>query len=79
MDFSFWFYRQVTAQEPGKSIFFSLVTIPAAFALLALGSRAMRQAQVLEELAFNLTDTQEDPPLSFSVAYFNSGSYTCDI
>ncbi|XP_064515129.1 alpha-1-antitrypsin-like [Pseudopipra pipra] len=59
-DFAFRFYRQATTQEPGKNIFFSPVSISAAFALLALGSRATSQAQVLEGLAFNLTNTREE-------------------
>ncbi|KAM6359283.1 alpha-1-antitrypsin-like [Alca torda] len=59
-DFAFRFYRQATTQEPDKNIFFSPVSISAAFALLALGSRATSQAQVLEGLAFNLTDTREE-------------------
>ncbi|NWX28319.1 A1AT protein, partial [Notiomystis cincta] len=59
-DFAFRFYRQATTQEPGKNIFFSPVSISAAFALLALGSRGSSQAQVLEGLAFNLTQVQEE-------------------
>ncbi|NWX47836.1 A1AT protein, partial [Steatornis caripensis] len=59
-EFAFRFYRQATTQEPGKNVFFSPVSISAAFALLALGSRATSQAQVLEGLAFNLTNTQEE-------------------
>ncbi|NWU66435.1 A1AT protein, partial [Pterocles burchelli] len=59
-DFAFHFYRQATTQEPGKNIFFSPVSISAAFALLALGSRATSQTQVLEGLAFNLTSTREE-------------------
>uniref|UniRef100_A0A8C4UX88 Serpin domain-containing protein n=1 Tax=Falco tinnunculus TaxID=100819 RepID=A0A8C4UX88_FALTI len=59
-DFAFQFYRQATTQEPGKNIFFSPVSISTAFALLALGSRATSQAQVLEGLAFNVTNTQEE-------------------
>ncbi|XP_026705452.1 alpha-1-antitrypsin-like [Athene cunicularia] len=59
-DFAFRFYRQATTQEPGKNIFFSPVSISTAFALLALGSRATSQAQVLEGLAFNLSDTREE-------------------
>ncbi|NXK97875.1 A1AT protein, partial [Formicarius rufipectus] len=59
-DFAFRFYRQAATQEPGKNIFFSPVSISAAFALLALGSRATSQAQVLEGLAFNLTNIQEE-------------------
>ncbi|NXM72174.1 A1AT protein, partial [Serilophus lunatus] len=59
-DFAFRFYRQVTIQEPGKNVFFSPVSISAAFALLALGSRATSQSQVLEGLAFNLTNIQAE-------------------
>ncbi|NWI58631.1 A1AT protein, partial [Calyptomena viridis] len=59
-DFAFRFYRQAATQEPGKNIFFSPISISAAFALLALGSRATTQAQVLEGLGFNLTDIREE-------------------
>ncbi|NXW50119.1 A1AT protein, partial [Nyctiprogne leucopyga] len=59
-NFAFQFYRQATTQEPGKNILFSPVSISTAFALLALGSRATSQTQVLEGLAFNLTNTQEE-------------------
>ncbi|GAB0190910.1 alpha-1-antitrypsin-like [Grus japonensis] len=59
-NFAFRFYRQATTQESGKNIFFSPISISTAFALLALGSRATSQAQVLEGLAFNLTNTHEE-------------------
>ncbi|NXK61784.1 A1AT protein, partial [Sylvietta virens] len=59
-DFAFRFYRQATTQEPGKNIFFSPISISAALALLALGSRGTSQAQVLEGLAFNLTSIQQE-------------------
>ncbi|NXV10391.1 A1AT protein, partial [Cettia cetti] len=59
-DFAFQFYRQATTQEPGKNIFFSPVSISAALALLALGSRGTSEAQVLEGLAFNLTTIQKE-------------------
>ncbi|NWX64089.1 A1AT protein, partial [Promerops cafer] len=59
-DFAFQFYRQATLQEPGKNIFFSPVSISAALALLALGSRGTSQAQLLEGLAFNLTSIQKE-------------------
>ncbi|NWS37789.1 A1AT protein, partial [Probosciger aterrimus] len=59
-DFAFQFYREAAIQKPGKNIFFSPVSISTAFALLALGSRATSQAQVLEGLAFNLSNTQEE-------------------
>ncbi|NXA11255.1 A1AT protein, partial [Sapayoa aenigma] len=59
-DFAFQFYRQAISQEPGKNVFFSPISISAAFALLALGSRATSQAQVLEGLAFNLSNIREE-------------------
>ncbi|NXP38697.1 A1AT protein, partial [Leiothrix lutea] len=59
-DFAFQFYRQASTQEPGKNIFFSPVSISTALALLALGSRGSSQAQVLEGLAFNLTNIQKE-------------------
>ncbi|NWI08779.1 A1AT protein, partial [Crypturellus soui] len=59
-DFAFRFYRQASAQDPDKNIFFSPVSISVGFALLALGSRCTSQAQVLEGLAFNLTEIQEE-------------------
>ncbi|XP_057882509.1 alpha-1-antitrypsin-like [Melospiza georgiana] len=59
-DFAFRFYRQATTQEPDKNIFFSPVSISAALALVALGSRGSSQAQLLEGLAFNLTSTQKE-------------------
>ncbi|NWH92629.1 A1AT protein, partial [Aegithalos caudatus] len=59
-DFAFQFYREAIAQEPGKNIFFSPVSISAALALLALGSRGSSQVQVLEGLAFNLTNIPKE-------------------
>ncbi|NXP46203.1 A1AT protein, partial [Heliornis fulica] len=59
-NFAFRFYRQANTQESGKNIFFSPVSISTAFALIALGCRANSQAQVLEGLAFNLTNTFEE-------------------
>ncbi|NXR36067.1 A1AT protein, partial [Zosterops hypoxanthus] len=59
-DFAFQFYMQASTQEPGKNVFFSPVSISTALALLALGSRGSSQAQVLEGLAFNLTNIQRE-------------------
>ncbi|NXE88817.1 A1AT protein, partial [Menura novaehollandiae] len=59
-EFAFRFYRQAITQEPGKNIFFSPISISAAFAILALGSLGRSQAQVLEGLAFNLTSIQKE-------------------
>ncbi|NXI15653.1 A1AT2 antiproteinase, partial [Irena cyanogastra] len=58
-DFAFQFFREVTQEEPNKNIFFSPVSISAAFAMLALGARSATQSQILEGLAFNLTEIQE--------------------
>ncbi|RMB98783.1 hypothetical protein DUI87_25002 [Hirundo rustica rustica] len=52
--------KQPTTQESSKNIFFSPVSISAALALLALGSRGTSQAQVLEGLAFNLPSIQKE-------------------
>lgn len=59
MHSSLQFYRQLTAWEPGKSVFF-LDSFSTAFALLSLVSGASSQAQVLEGMDFKLTGTQED-------------------
>ncbi|KAM4667347.1 LOW QUALITY PROTEIN: alpha-1-antitrypsin-like [Amazona ochrocephala] len=59
-DFAFKSYREAAIQKPGKNIFFSSVSISTDFALLALGSRAISWTQVLEELAFNLSNTEKE-------------------
>ncbi|KGL90449.1 Alpha-1-antiproteinase 2, partial [Charadrius vociferus] len=58
-DFAFQFFKEVTLEAPNKNIFFSPVSISAAFAMLALGARSATQTQILEGLAFNLTEIQE--------------------
>ncbi|XP_040414528.1 alpha-1-antitrypsin-like [Cygnus olor] len=58
-DFAFHFFNKVTLEEPNKNIFFSPVSISTAFAMLALGARSTTQTQILEGLAFNLTEIQE--------------------
>ncbi|XP_009688044.2 alpha-1-antitrypsin-like [Struthio camelus] len=59
-DFAFRFYRQATTEAPSRNVFFSPVSISVGFALLALGSRSATQTQVLEGLAFNLTEIREE-------------------
>lgn len=58
-DFAFQFFREVAQETPNKNIFLSPVSISAAFAMLALGARSATQSQILEGLAFNLTEIQE--------------------
>ncbi|KAK1339503.1 hypothetical protein QTO34_020186 [Cnephaeus nilssonii] len=55
--FAFNFYHLVASLHPGSNIFFSPLSISAAYAMLALGARADTQAQILQGLAFNLTNT----------------------
>lgn len=58
-DFAFQFFRVLTQETPNKNIFFSPVSISSAFAMLALGARSATRSQILEGLAFNLTEIQE--------------------
>ncbi|NXI50320.1 A1AT2 antiproteinase, partial [Chloroceryle aenea] len=58
-DFAFLFFKEVILEAPDKNIFFSPVSISTAFAMLALGARSTTQTQILEGLAFNLTEIQE--------------------
>ncbi|XP_071413706.1 alpha-1-antiproteinase 2-like [Pithys albifrons albifrons] len=58
-DFAFHFFKEITLEAPNKNIFFSPVSISSALAMLALGARSATQTQILEGLAFNLTEIQE--------------------
>ncbi|NXM72180.1 A1AT2 antiproteinase, partial [Serilophus lunatus] len=58
-DFAFQFFKEITLEEPNNNIFFSPVSISTVFAMLALGARSATQTQILEGLAFNLTEIQE--------------------
>ncbi|NXK47115.1 A1AT2 antiproteinase, partial [Chauna torquata] len=58
-DFAFQFFNEAALEEPNKNIFFSPVSISTAFAMLSLGARSTTQTQILEGLAFNLTEIQE--------------------
>ncbi|NXL41117.1 A1AT2 antiproteinase, partial [Podilymbus podiceps] len=58
-DFAFQFFKEVTLEAPNKNIFFSPVSISTAFAVLALGAKSTTRTQILEGLAFNLTEIQE--------------------
>ncbi|KFV74853.1 Alpha-1-antiproteinase 2, partial [Struthio camelus australis] len=58
-DFAFRFYKQVAAEAGDKNIFFSPLSLSAAFAMLSLGARAATRQQLHKALAFNLTEIQE--------------------
>ncbi|XP_021259174.1 alpha-1-antiproteinase 2-like [Numida meleagris] len=58
-DFAFKFLNEVALEAPNKNIFFSPVSISTAFAMLALEARSITKTQILEGLAFNLTEIQE--------------------
>ncbi|XP_030414706.1 alpha-1-antiproteinase 2-like [Gopherus evgoodei] len=58
-DFAFRLYKQITSEAPKKNIFFSPISISTAFAMLALGAKSDTLTQILEGLAFNLTELQE--------------------
>ncbi|NXC41688.1 A1AT2 antiproteinase, partial [Penelope pileata] len=58
-DFAFKFLNEVALEAPNENIFFSPVSISTAFAMLALGARSTTKTQILEGLAFNLTEIQE--------------------
>lgn len=58
-DFAFSLYRQVAHQSNSTNVFFSPVSIAAAFALLSLGTKGETHTQTLEGLGFNLTERAE--------------------
>ncbi|NXY44451.1 A1AT antiproteinase, partial [Ceuthmochares aereus] len=58
-DFAFQLFREMALEAPKKNIFFSPVSISTALAMMALGARSTTQTQILEGIAFNLTEIQE--------------------
>ncbi|XP_023958952.2 alpha-1-antitrypsin-like [Chrysemys picta bellii] len=58
-DFAFRFYKQVTSDAVEKNIFFSPFSISTALAMVALGAKSTTLTQILEGLAFNLTEIEE--------------------
>ncbi|XP_069714841.1 alpha-1-antiproteinase-like [Phaenicophaeus curvirostris] len=58
-DFAFQLFKEIALESPNKNIFFSPVSISTALAMLALGAKSTTQTQILEGLAFNLTEIQE--------------------
>uniref|UniRef100_A0A8C0J1S8 Serpin domain-containing protein n=1 Tax=Chelonoidis abingdonii TaxID=106734 RepID=A0A8C0J1S8_CHEAB len=57
-DFAFAFYKQVTS-DAVKNIFFSPLSISTALSMVALGAKSTTLTQILEGLAFNLTEIEE--------------------
>ncbi|NXA37068.1 A1AT2 antiproteinase, partial [Eudromia elegans] len=58
-DFAFQLYKELNLETPNKNIFFSPVSISTVFAMLAFGAKSATQTQILEGLAFNLTEMPE--------------------
>ncbi|XP_003928877.1 kallistatin [Saimiri boliviensis] len=58
-DFAFRFYHLIASETPGKNIFFSPLSISAAYAMLSLGAGSYSRTQILEGLGFNLTELSE--------------------
>ncbi|XP_074854835.1 alpha-1-antitrypsin-like [Carettochelys insculpta] len=58
--FAFRFYKQVTSDAAEKNIFFSPLSISTALAMVALGAKSTTLTQILEGLAFNLTEIEEE-------------------
>ncbi|XP_025902712.1 alpha-1-antitrypsin-like [Nothoprocta perdicaria] len=58
-DFAFQFFKEINLETPNKNIFFSPVSISNVFAMLAFGAKSSTQTQILEGLAFNLTEMHE--------------------
>ncbi|XP_067411221.1 alpha-1-antichymotrypsin-like isoform X2 [Emydura macquarii macquarii] len=59
-DFAFRFYKQVTSDAAEKNVFFSPLSISTALAMVALGAKSTTLTQILEGLAFNLTEIEEN-------------------
>lgn len=54
--FALHFYHLMVSQTPGSNIFFSPLSISAAYAMLSLGAGSLSRTQILEGLGFNLTE-----------------------
>ncbi|KAB1277123.1 Kallistatin [Camelus dromedarius] len=57
--FALRFYHLIASQTPAGNIFFSPLSISAAYAMLSLGVRSPSRTQILEGLGFNLTEVPE--------------------
>ncbi|XP_006133744.2 alpha-1-antiproteinase-like [Pelodiscus sinensis] len=58
-DFAFRIFKQIASDAPEKNVFLSPISISTAFAMLALSAKSATLTQILEGLAFNLTELQE--------------------
>lgn len=58
-DFAFSFYRNIAADETGKNIFISPLSISIAFSLVALGAKSETLDEIYKGLAFNLLEINE--------------------
>ncbi|NXI30419.1 A1AT protein, partial [Sterrhoptilus dennistouni] len=58
-DFAFKLYKQIRDESGDRNIFFSPLSISAAFTMLALGARSNTLRELYEGLAFNLTQMGE--------------------
>ncbi|XP_012872833.1 PREDICTED: alpha-1-antiproteinase-like [Dipodomys ordii] len=58
-DFAFSLYRELAQQSNTTNIFFSPVNIAAALAMLSLGTKGTTHSEILEGLAFNITEMSE--------------------
>ncbi|XP_048218489.1 alpha-1-antitrypsin [Perognathus longimembris pacificus] len=58
-EFAFSLYRELARQSNTSNIVFSPVNIATALAMLSLGTQGATHSEILEGLAFNLTETQE--------------------
>lgn len=57
--FALSLYHLMASQNRGSNIFFSPLSISAAYAMLSLGARSHTWTQILEGLGFNLTEVSE--------------------
>lgn len=57
--FALSFYHLVASQSPGSNVFFSPLSISAAYAMLSLGARSHTRTQLLEGLGFNVSAVPE--------------------
>lgn len=57
--FAFNLYHLMASEAPGSNIFFSPLSISAAYAMLSLGARSHTLTQILQGLGFNLTEVSE--------------------
>ncbi|KAH1171118.1 hypothetical protein KIL84_006736 [Mauremys mutica] len=58
-DFAYRFYKQIKSGAADKNIFFSPLSISAAFAMLSLGAKSTTLSQIHKGLSLNLTEIEE--------------------